>query len=153
MPADPLSTGCQDVVWLRGLDGLQSQGGVGEGTPGAHLSGHPDRLHDLLGGVALAKRQLGVALDAVWALGHVRDSYGDELLGFLGESAVGEDGLAERLERVMYSRSQRLALLGLGGCGGVVNALVHRFFLIDVWQLPDGWSGAGSCAGLSLRRR
>ncbi len=99
-------------MWLRGLDGAQGEGGVGESTPGAHLRGHPDRLHDLLGGVALAHRQLGVAVDAVRALGHVRDGNGDELLGLLRQRAVGEDSLAEALERVVDSRRQLLATLG-----------------------------------------
>jgi hypothetical protein len=72
-------------VWLRGLHGVQGQVRVGEGATSSHLRGDPDRLHDLLGSVALADVQLGVALDAVWALGDVRDGYRDELLGLLGQ--------------------------------------------------------------------
>lgn len=110
-------------VWLHGLDGVQGQRGVGERAPGAHLCGHPDRLHDLLGGVAFAQRQLGVASDAVRTLGHVRDGHRDELLGLLGQRAVGEDGFAEGLERVVDARGQLLAMLGLFGGGGVVQGL------------------------------
>jgi hypothetical protein len=72
-------------VWLRGLHGVQGQVRVGEGATSSHLRDDPDRLHDLLGSVALADVQLGVALDAVWALGDVRDGYRDELLGLLGQ--------------------------------------------------------------------
>src|ERR1035437_2026324 len=46
------------------------------------------------------------------ALGYVRDGDRDELLGLLGQRAVGEDGLAEALESVMDAGRQLLATLG-----------------------------------------
>jgi len=140
-------------VWLCGLHGVQSEAGVGEGTPGAHLRSDPDRLHDLLGGVVCSQSQLGVALDAVWTLGHVRDGYCDELLGFLGQSAIGEDGLAEALERVMDTRRQLLAPLGLGGCGGWYTDSFIGVSLFEVGRLLITGQGQAVLDVRRLRRR
>jgi hypothetical protein len=146
-PADATVPGQADTpsghdVGLRGLDGFQGQGRVGESTSGSHLCGDPDRLHDLLRSIALSDGQLGVALDAVWALGHVRDGYRDQLLGLLGQRAVGEDGLAEALESVMDAGRQLLATLGLCGGGGWYRDSLIGFSFSR--QAPFG----GQCSGL-----
>ena len=126
-------------MWLRGLNGFQGQGRVGEGTSGSHLRGHPDRLHDFRGGVALADGQIGVAVDAVRALGHVRDGYRDELLGFLGQRAVGEDGLAEALESVMDAGRQLLARRACSGVVGWYRDSLIGFSFVEV-RLRSGAS-------------
>ena len=47
-----------------------------------HLGGNPDRLHNLLPGRSLQGRAFGVAADAIGALGYVRYSNRNQLLGF-----------------------------------------------------------------------
>jgi hypothetical protein len=61
-----------------------------------HFGGDPNRFHELLFGRALFQCELGVATDAIRALGHMR--YGDcnEFFGFLRQRAVGKAALAER---------------------------------------------------------
>jgi len=68
-------------------------------------------------------------------IGHVRNGYCDELLGYLGQSAVGEDSLAKALEwtprasslrrwawwRGARTRSSVSPYLRLGGCGPLVT--------------------------------
>jgi hypothetical protein len=50
-----------------------------------------------------------VALNAVEALRGVRNRDCDQLLGFLGQRAVGEHGVAEGFERVVDARRELLA--------------------------------------------
>ena len=68
---------------------------MGVGASRAHLGGHPDRFHELLGRGAFAKRGFGVAPDAVWALRDVRHRDRNQLLGLPGQRTVPEDDLAE----------------------------------------------------------
>ena len=71
---------------------------MGKGTAGAHFRSNPDRLHQLLFGGAMPKRRLGMALDAIGTLSHVRDGDSDDLLHFCRQRSVREYLLTERLE-------------------------------------------------------
>src|SRR5918999_1979518 len=64
----------------------------------AHLRGDPNRFHHLLLGRAVLHRKLGVAANAVRALGHMRHCDRDQLLGLRRQRAVGEYLLAECFE-------------------------------------------------------
>ena len=97
--------------------GLERQGRVCVGAARAHLGRDPDRLHQLPLVGTLAQRRLGMALDAVRALGDVGDGNGDQLLGLRVQRAVGEDLLAELLEGVVCARSELLAPLRDLGAG------------------------------------
>lgn len=56
---------------------------------------------------------------AVGALGDVRDGHGDQLLCLLGQGAVGEDLVAERVERLVNRGSEfAAARANLAGGGG-----------------------------------
>jgi hypothetical protein len=68
------------------------------GAPSPHLGGDPNCFHELLWCRTVAQRRLGVPLDAVRALGDVRDRDGDDLLGLRGKRPLGEDSLAEGIE-------------------------------------------------------
>src|SRR5436190_23817725 len=69
------------AVGMRlGSDRVERDHGVRVGAAGAHLGGHPYRLHDLLLAGALALREPRVAADAVGALGDMRDGHRDQLL-------------------------------------------------------------------------
>lgn len=89
--------------------GVQGQHRVSVGATGAQLGRHPDRLHELGLGGALAHRGFGVSSDAVRALGDVRDRDSDQLLVLLVERAGGEDLATERLERIVGRRRELLA--------------------------------------------
>ena len=79
---------------------VQHERGMGVCSSGAHFGGHPDRLHQFLRRSACSACCLGVPLDAVWALGNVRDRDrdGDDLLDLCWQSAVGEDRVAEGIK-------------------------------------------------------
>ena len=64
----------------------------------AHLHGDPNRFHHFLLGRAVLHRKLGMAANAVWALGHMRHRDRDQLLGLRRQRAVGEYLLAESFE-------------------------------------------------------
>jgi hypothetical protein len=83
------------------IHGIQSDGRVREGAAGAHLGCHPDGFHDLLVSGTLADGELGVAGDAVWALGDVSCCDGDQLFGLLRQRSVGENDPAELLESLI----------------------------------------------------
>src|SRR4051812_34775370 len=115
------------VVMRFGSNSVQRDHGVRVGTAGAHLGGHPDRLHDLLLARASALREPRVAADAVGALGGMRDGDRDQLLGLLRQRAVGEHLLAESLEGVV-GRGRELGpasgqLAGRLGIEGVAHLL------------------------------
>jgi hypothetical protein len=97
------------------VQGLQGEGGVRVGATGAHLRGHPDRLHDLLRARALALGQPGVPADAVRALGGVRDRDRDQLLGLLRQRALGEDRRAERSKASWMPGASSLRRLEISG--------------------------------------
>src|SRR5687767_4833638 len=107
--------------------GVERDHRVGVGTPGTHLGGHPDRLHELLLGRALAQGCLRMAADAVRALGDVRDGHRDDLLGLLVERTVREDLPAEFLEGVVGVGSELLALLGELGGDARIEIVCHDF--------------------------
>ena len=69
----------------------------------------PDGFHDLLIARARPAGQLGVAPDAVRALGDVRGGDRDQLLGLGGQGAVGEHLPAERVERMVDRRGELTA--------------------------------------------
>src|SRR5699024_12872855 len=95
------------------------------GPSGTHLGGDPDRFHDLLVGGSGLRRQASVALDAVGALGDVRDRDGDELLRAPIERAVFEHGLAGGFECVIGLRREFLPLGGDLGGGLRVERIRH----------------------------
>src|SRR5262245_55730817 len=72
---------------------------MSERSARAHLSRYPDRLHDLFWRRALPGGRLGMAPDAIRALGPVCYSNGDQLLGLARQRAVLKDCLAKLLER------------------------------------------------------
>lgn len=84
---------------------------MGVGTAGAHFCGDPDCLHQFLFRGAMSQRGLGMALDAIRALGDMRDRDRDDLLHLCRQGAVCEDFLAERLESCLGIRGQFAALL------------------------------------------
>src|SRR6185437_93476 len=92
------------------LHHVQRQRGVRIGTAGAHLGGHPDRLHYLLLRRALLQRLGGMALDAIRALRRVGHRHRDQLLGDIRQRAVGKHRGAQRLERLQRLRRQFAAL-------------------------------------------
>ena len=63
----------------------------------SHFGSNPDRLHDLLSRRSLQGRAFGVAADAIGALGYMRYSNRNQLLGLLGQCAVRKNALAKRL--------------------------------------------------------
>ena len=85
---------------------------MGVGRTRAHLRGDPDGFHDLLGRRTVLESGFRVATDAVRALRDVRHGHGDQLLRAHGQSALGEDALAECAEGLRGTRGQALAFLG-----------------------------------------
>src|SRR3546814_1088938 len=70
---------CSAALRRRGLlRFVECQDRMGVSAAGAHLRGHPDRLHQLLLRGALSQRRLGMALAAVGALSDVRDRDRDD---------------------------------------------------------------------------
>jgi hypothetical protein len=84
---------------------------MSEGAAGAHFGGHPDGLHQLLLGRAVAQRGAGVALVALGALGDVGVGNGDELLGLGWQGPLGEDFFAERPDGVVRLGSEVMTLV------------------------------------------
>src|SRR5215218_2702065 len=111
--------------------GVERDHGVGVGASGAHFGGDPDRLHDLRFGGALAQRDPGMAADAVRALGHVRDRHRDQLLRLFRQRAVGEDLLAERLERLVRLRRELRSVRGQLAGGTGEDGMSH--FVAPAW--------------------
>ena len=70
--------------------GVQCDGGMGEGAACAHLGANLDGFHGLLVGCASPVDELGVTGDAVRALGDVRDRHRDQLLGLARQGAVAK---------------------------------------------------------------
>jgi hypothetical protein len=68
------------------------------GAPSPHLGGDPNCFHELLWGCTVPQCRLGMPLDAVRALGDVRDCDSDDVLDLRGQDPIGEDSLAEGIE-------------------------------------------------------
>src|SRR5215208_2627637 len=98
---------------------------MGIGAPGPHLRRDPDRLHQFLAPSALAQRSLGVTLDAVWALRHMRDRYCNELLGLGRQRAIREHLLAERLEGIVDFGGESLTGFGQVSRGQGIQRIRH----------------------------
>jgi hypothetical protein len=87
----------------------------------------------------VAQRGLGVAADAVGALGDVRDGDRDQLLGLAVQRALGEDLLAERLEGLVRARRElcpsvrdlaargRIEGIALAGANGLEVLIADSF--------------------------
>src|SRR3546814_12400954 len=89
-----------------------------------HLCIHSDGFHDFLLFGALFYGKLGMALDAIRALGNMRHSHSNKLLGFLRQGAFGEYGRAKGLECSLYLGCQFSPLLGkLFGHNGVYRLI------------------------------
>jgi len=90
---------------------VERQNGMGRGTICAHLGTDPNCLHELCLAGLVAQRRLGMALEAIGALGDRGDRHDDQLLGLLIQCAIGKDGLTENLERFRRLGRQVSAVL------------------------------------------
>ena len=90
-----------------------------EGAARPHLGGDPDRFHDLGRRSAVAGRGLGVALDAIGALGHMGDRDSDELLGLTGNARAEKTRSLNFMNASCVSGASCLRLLARSGvvCG------------------------------------
>jgi hypothetical protein len=66
---------------FRLIDCLDRDSGMRIGGARPHLSSHPDGLHQLLAGHAMAERGFRVSSDAIGALSDVGHCDSDQLLG------------------------------------------------------------------------
>ena len=82
------------------------------GSARAHLCRDPDRLHQLVRGRPCPQRRSGVPLDAVRALGHVRDGDCDDLLVFRRKRAVRKDRFPQSVERCLLLGREATAWIG-----------------------------------------
>src|SRR4030095_1763714 len=86
---------------------------------------YPDVFHYLLGRRALPDGRLGVALNAIRALGHVCDGNGDQLLALAWQRAVLKDRLAELLKGRVDLGGERAAPLGQRLARSRIKGLGH----------------------------
>lgn len=77
---------------------LKRERRMGIGTAGAHFRGDPDRFHQFLLGGAVPQRGLGMAPNAVWALGDMRNRDSNDLLHFCLQRTIRKDLLAKGLK-------------------------------------------------------
>jgi hypothetical protein len=68
---------------------------VGKRPASAHLGSDPNRLHDLFVRCILASSNPRMTVNAVWALGNVRDGDSGQLLRHLGQRPDSEDRSTE----------------------------------------------------------
>lgn len=65
------------------IEGFDSLCGIHEAGTGAHVEGHPHRLHHLIAGRAFLDRPFGMKGHAAVAADRHGDGEGDQFLGFL----------------------------------------------------------------------
>jgi hypothetical protein len=106
--------------------------------PRPHLGRDPDGLHQFLACRAVAECGLGVPLDAIRALRHVRHGNRDQLLGLRRQRAVGEYLAAERLAfSVSGVRARRFSANSRDDGGYRVSVISYSSSLTTATERPS----------------